>query len=183
MCVTTTTPHLPSSGWMSLLSAPLLSISGLITKSPDDTRAQGRCFLGSVSLYTTSRLPHPPIHLHSDLCPPNFPLSSIQMSSTDQTAGLSTDNFTAIFNVASTEYQTVTGNRLDTHPLAAQLNTCHSSEDVSDVLRTQAHAFSKFRRGDEKLMTWLDPIVHILFTSSATLGEGIGLVSLLMHSV
>ena len=105
------------------------------------------------------------------------------MSSTDQTAGPSTDNFTAIFNVASTEYQTVTGNRLDTHPLAAQLNTCHSPEDISDVLRTQAHAFRKFRRGDEKLMTWLNPIVHILFTSSATLGEGIGLVSFLIHSV
>ena len=26
-------------------------------------------------------------------------------------------------------------------------------------------------------MAWLDPIVHILFTFSATLGEGIGLVS------
>ena len=105
------------------------------------------------------------------------------MSTTNQTAGPSADNFTAIFNVASTEYQTVTGNRLDTHPLAAQLNTCHNPEDISNVLRTQAHAFSKFRGGDEKLMTWLDPIVHILFMSSATLGEGIGLVSLLMRSV
>jgi len=101
------------------------------------------------------------------------------MSTSDQTPGPSTskDNFTAIFNAASIEYQTVTGKRLDTHPFAAQLDTCDSSKAVSDLLRAQAQAFSKFRRSDEKLMAWLDPTVHILFTFSATLGEGIGLVS------
>jgi hypothetical protein len=103
------------------------------------------------------------------------------MSTINQVAGPSTDNFTAIFNVASTEYQTVTGNRLDTHPLAAQLNACHSPESISNVLRTQAQTFGTFRKGDEKLMAWLDPIVHILFTFSATLGEGIGLVSSFIH--
>jgi hypothetical protein len=105
------------------------------------------------------------------------------MSATDQIAGPSTDNFTAIFNVASTEYQTVTGNHLDTHPFATQLNTCHSPEAISGLLRTQAQAFSKFRKGDEQLMAWLEPIVHILFTFSGTLGEGIGLVSTFVHSL
>ena len=101
------------------------------------------------------------------------------MSTSDQTArpSTSTDNFTAIFNAATIEYQTVTGNRLDTHPFAAQLDTCDGPKAVSDLLRGQAQAFSKFRKSDEKLMAWLDPIVHILFTFSATLGEGIGLVS------
>ena len=94
----------------------------------------------------------------------------------DRPTSPSTDNFTAIFNAASAEYQKVTGNRLNTHPFAAQLDACQSPKAVSDILRTQAQAFSKFSRGDEKLMTWLDPIVHILFTISATLGEGIGLV-------
>jgi len=103
------------------------------------------------------------------------------MSVSDQTAcpstaGLSTDdNFTAIFNVASTEYYNATGKRLDTHPLASQLDICRSPDVVCNLLRTQAQAFSKFRKGDEKLMAWLDPIIHILFTFSATLGEGIGL--------
>ena len=78
-----------------------------------------------------------------------------------------------MFNVASSEYQRVTGNRLDTHPFAAQLSTCDSPGAVSNLLRAQAQAFSKFRKSDEKLMAWLDPTVHIL---SATLGEGIGLV-------
>jgi hypothetical protein len=89
----------------------------------------------------------------------------------------STGNFTAIFNAASTEYQRVTGKRPDTHPFAAQLEGCRNPKAVSDLLRTQAQAFSKFRKGDEKLMAWLDPTIHILFTFSATLGAGISLVS------
>ena len=103
----------------------------------------------------------------------------IPMSTSNQSAGPSTsaDNFTAIFNAALTEYARVTGNPLDTHPFAAQLDACDSSKAVSDLLRTQAQAFSKFREGDEKLMAVLHPTVHILFAFSATLGEGIGLVS------
>src|SRR5579863_4343378 len=108
------------------------------------------------------------------------------MSTTNQTAVTSaltsTENFTAIVNAASAEYQRVTGKRLDIQPFAAQLDTCDSPRAVSDVLRTQAQAFSRFRKGDEKLMAWLDPTVHILFTFSATLGERIGLVSRLNSS-
>jgi hypothetical protein len=88
-----------------------------------------------------------------------------------------TDNFTAIFNAAIIEYQTLTGEPLDTHPFATQLDTCQNPEDVSDLFRTQARAFSKFCKGDEKLMAWLDPTIHILLTFSDTLGEGICLVS------
>ncbi|KAH9984815.1 hypothetical protein BJV77DRAFT_159045 [Russula vinacea] len=87
----------------------------------------------------------------------------------------STDNFTAIFNAALNEYKTLTGKRLDTHPFAAQLESCQNPEAVSDVLRTQAQAFSKFREGDEKLMAWLSPTILILSTFSDTLGEGISL--------
>jgi len=99
------------------------------------------------------------------------------MSASNQTGGpsTSTDNFSAIFNAASTEYHRVTGKPLDTHPFAAQLDACESPKAVSDLLRTQAQAFSKFRKGDDKLMAYLDPTVHILFTFSATLGEGISL--------
>ena len=105
-----------------------------------------------------------------------FPFA-ILMSATNQTAGPSTDNFTAIFNAAIVEYQTLTGKPLDTHPFATQLDTCQNPEAVLDLLRTQAQAFSKFRKGVEKLMTWLDPTIHILSAFSDTLGEGISLVS------
>jgi hypothetical protein len=104
------------------------------------------------------------------------------MSTSNQSAGPSNriDNFTAIFNAATTEYARVTGKHLDTHPFSAQLDACDSPKAVSGLLRSQAQAFSKFRKGDEKLMAVLDPTVHILFTFSATLGEGIGLVSRLV---
>jgi hypothetical protein len=106
-------------------------------------------------------------------------MSSRSNPTAEPSASTSTSNFTAIFNVSSIEYQRVTGKRLDTHPFATQLDTCHGPKAVLDLLRTQAQAFNSFRKGDDKLMAWLDPIVHILFTFSATLGEGIGLVSLL----
>src|ERR1700730_17878674 len=100
------------------------------------------------------------------------------MSTADQTPGpsRSNDNFTAIFQAALGEYEMVTGKPLCAHPFAKQLDNCDSPQAVSSVLRTQAQAFSKSRKSDDKLMDCLDPIIHILFTFSATLGEGIGLV-------
>jgi hypothetical protein len=103
------------------------------------------------------------------------------MSASSQTAGPLTENFTAIFNVASNEYEKSTGKRLDAHPLAAQLDNCDDPEAVSNVLRMQAQALNKFRQGDERLMAWLNPTIHILFMFSSTLGEGIGLVSNVVH--
>ena len=99
------------------------------------------------------------------------------MSTNNATPGPSTDNFTAIFNAAENEYQTITGKSLKTHPFATQLETCQNPDAVSNLLQTQAQAFSKFRKGDEKLMAWLNPTIHILSTFSDTLGEGISLVS------
>lgn len=125
------------------------------------------------------------IHRHRDhpfsspsvtICAPHLIITS-PMSASDQTAGPSANNFTAILNAASTEYHRVTKKRLDTHPFAALLDTCNTPESVSNLFRTQVRALSKFREDDGRLMAWLDPIVHILFIFSGTLGEGIGLVS------
>jgi hypothetical protein len=101
------------------------------------------------------------------------------MSTTNQTAGpsRSNDNFAAIFQTALTEYETTTGRPLRAHPLATQLNSCDSPQAISSVLRTQAQVFTKYRNNHEKLMDRLNPMVHILFMFSATLGEGVGLVS------
>jgi hypothetical protein len=104
------------------------------------------------------------------------------MSSSSRTDSPSIDNFTAIFASAESEYQRVTGNRLETHPFADQLQTCDSPEDVSKIFRTQVHALRNFRQGDERLMKWLDPTVNILFIFSSTVAEGIGLVSRVIHS-
>src|SRR5260221_12432724 len=103
------------------------------------------------------------------------------MSTINQVGGpsRSTENFTAIFEVAASEYQRVTGKPLDTHPFATQLDKCDSPQSFSNVLRTQAQALIAVLKGDQKLefMTCLDPIVIMIFTFLATLGHGYAIVT------
>jgi hypothetical protein len=87
-------------------------------------------------------------------------------------------NFTSIFDAALEEYKRLTGKNLHTHPFAAAFDVCNTPESILNVFQRQAQAFDVFHKGDDKLMIWLNPTVHVLFTLSATLGEGIGLVSL-----
>jgi hypothetical protein len=94
----------------------------------------------------------------------------------------STDNFSAIFDAALDQYWRATGQRLDTHVFATRTDNWNSPQTISNALRVGAQAFNIFRR-DERLMAWLDPIVDILFTFSATLGERSVLVSHLIHFV
>ncbi|KAI0245848.1 hypothetical protein BJV78DRAFT_1158332 [Lactifluus subvellereus] len=102
--------------------------------------------------------------------------SAIQMASTsNQAAGPSVSNFTSIFETATKEYKKLTKKDLHNHPFAAQFDRCDSPGAVLGVFQNEAQAFDQFRNGDERLMKWLSPTVHILFTFSATLGEGIGL--------
>jgi len=103
------------------------------------------------------------------------------MSTSNQTTDLSTSNFAAIFDAASREYKSLTKQDLATHPLAAAIEGYNTPDSILNVFRKQASAFDKFRKGHDKLMEYLTPIVNILFTFSETLEEGVGLVSL--HSV
>ena len=100
------------------------------------------------------------------------------MSTTNRIAGSSrsNDNVTTIFQAALDEYQRTTGKLLDTHLFTTQLGGRDSPEAALNVFRTQAQAFSEFRKSDERLMKWLNPMVHIVFIFSETLEEGIGLV-------
>ena len=110
--------------------------------------------------------------------PPFSTPSAPPLSTSNQTTDLSTANFTAIFDAASNEYKTLTKQDLETHPFAVAFENSNSPDSVIKIFRKQAQAFDKFRKGDDKLMAWLTPIVNILFTFSGTLGEGIGLVSI-----
>ncbi|KAI0291193.1 hypothetical protein B0F90DRAFT_1778802 [Multifurca ochricompacta] len=101
------------------------------------------------------------------------------MSATQKpTPPSSTSNFISIFDAASKEYKKLTRQDLETHPFSAVLDNCESPDAVLAIFKKQANAFDEFRNGDDRITKWLNPIVHILFTFSATLGEGIGLVSL-----
>jgi hypothetical protein len=99
------------------------------------------------------------------------------MSSTSkQATDPSTSNFTSIFEAATNEYKKLTKKDLHTHLFAAQFDRCDSPAAVLDVFRRQAHAFEEFRKGDERLIQWLDPTVNILSTFSSTFGEALALV-------
>jgi hypothetical protein len=99
------------------------------------------------------------------------------MSSVNQPTNLSTSNFLSIFEAASNEYKKLTKHDLQTHPFASVLHNCDSPDAILNVFQTQSRAFDEFCKGDDRLMEFLGPTVHILFTFSATLGEGIALAS------
>ena len=64
-----------------------------------------------------------------------------------------------------------------THPLATQLQSCNCSSDVLAVLLDTVNDFDKSRRQNERLSSWLNPTINVLYAFSTTLGQGVGLVS------
>ena len=85
-----------------------------------------------------------------------------------------------LFDAALQTYENQTGFKLIDHPLARQLENCHTVESVMDVLQHQAWANTGFREDDGKIMGSLKQVVHVLhaLSTSTILGEGIGLVRL-----
>jgi hypothetical protein len=84
----------------------------------------------------------------------------------------------SLFDAALESYEKQTGIKLADHPLARQLENCHSVDSIMDALQQQAQAFTEFRGEDGKVKKSLKRAVHILhaLSTSTTLGEGVGLV-------
>jgi hypothetical protein len=95
----------------------------------------------------------------------------------------SSSNFQSIFNASLRAYDDKTKNKLLDHPLAARLQSCDSPNAILSVLQDLVQQFDQRRTSDERLKNWLNPTVNVLFTFSATLGEGVGLVSLSLLSL
>jgi hypothetical protein len=89
-----------------------------------------------------------------------------------------TSNFRTIFVAALEKYREKTKADLLTHPLAAQLQSCNSSGDILAVLHDKVSEFDKSRTQNERLSSWLNPTINVLYAFSATLGGGVGLVRL-----
>ena len=83
-----------------------------------------------------------------------------------------------LFDTALQSYEKQTGMKLIDHPLATQLENCHSVDSILDVLQQQARAFTQCRGDNGKVMKSVRRAVHVLhaLSSSTTLGEGVGLV-------
>ena len=98
-------------------------------------------------------------------------MSQVSSTSTSPT------NFETLFSDALKAYKKQTKKDVASHPLAAQLQSCDSSAAILAILRSQVKAFDKSQGADEKWTKWLDPTVNVLFAFSATLGNGVGVVS------
>jgi hypothetical protein len=98
------------------------------------------------------------------------------MSQTPSTTA-SHPNFQAIFDAAVEAYKKKTKEDITPHPLADQLRSCKSPKDILAVLQQRVLEFDKSRNADERLK-WLTPTINVLYAFSATLGEGVGLVSI-----
>ena len=88
----------------------------------------------------------------------------------------SSTNFSTIIGAALEEYKKTTKKDIASHPLAAQLKACKSTDAILVILRDQVQTFDKSQSADEKLTKWLDPTVNVLNAFSAILGDAVGLV-------
>ena len=93
----------------------------------------------------------------------------------------SSSNFQSVFNAALDAYEKKTKTKLLTHPLAAQLQSCDSPTAILSVLQDLIQQFDRRRSSDERLTSWLNPTVNVLYAFSSTIGQGVGLVSLLIE--
>ena len=133
----------------------------------------------SIAFVCLGRLSYTSSHSSIRLYPitPQLVIITPMSSAHSQTATSSSSNFQQIFNNALKAYEKRTKNDLLAHPLAAQLQACDSPDAILAILQKQAEVFDQSRSNDGRWTKWLDPTVNILFAFSATLGEGVGLVS------
>ncbi|KAH8977018.1 hypothetical protein EDB86DRAFT_1352564 [Lactarius hatsudake] len=96
------------------------------------------------------------------------------MPSSSQTS-VSSSQFESIISAALNEFKEKTGKTLLDDWLAKELQSCDSVDAVMDIIQGQAKAFDKFKNGGSKLMKWIHSSVHVLYTISAALGDGVGM--------
>ncbi|KAH8979420.1 hypothetical protein EDB86DRAFT_643179 [Lactarius hatsudake] len=83
----------------------------------------------------------------------------------------------SILDDALNEYRKNTGKDLLSHPLAIELRRCDSVDDILAILQRQANTFGQqCRDGNRGLMKWIRSSVYILYSISAIVGDGVGLM-------
>jgi hypothetical protein len=81
------------------------------------------------------------------------------------------------FELALQDYEINTKISLAEHPLAQELEECHSVESTITLLQDQARSFGEFR-GKHRVMKSIESTVSFLYklSSTAALDDGISLV-------
>jgi hypothetical protein len=85
-------------------------------------------------------------------------------------------NYRSIFDSALEAYKKKTGKDLTSDPLLRRLETCHSPNDILDILQEHIPGFDQSHNSSDGLTKWLNPTVNVLYTFSASIGN-LGLVS------
>ena len=102
---------------------------------------------------------------------PRTIMSTVSSTSTSQS------NFASIFNAALDTYKSKTKKDLASHPLLPRLQSCNSPEAILTVFHEEI-PFNQSEIGDNRLTNWVIPTVKVLLAFSATVGQGVGQVSI-----
>jgi len=96
----------------------------------------------------------------------------------------SRSNLNSIFSSAFQAYTKKTGKDITSHPLAAEIQACHSPDAILAVLQSQFAALGQSQSDNEGSTStkWLIPTINVLYSFSAALGEGVGLVNITISS-
>lgn len=78
-----------------------------------------------------------------------------------------------IFDEALVSYKKRTGKDLASDPLLGRFETCRSPDEVFAIFRELILGSDQSRSSSGKLKKWLDPTVNVLYTLSATIGQGL----------
>jgi hypothetical protein len=78
-------------------------------------------------------------------------------------------HFQVLFEPALQAYEQMTGIALTQHPLAANIQSCHSIDDITILLQGRAQAFSNLRQKD-RMMKAIKNTVSILNPLSDAVG-------------
>ena len=156
-------------------------VGACLSSCPDIGGSAGACQYGTVlPLVLTHRHISLPSHFATDFIPIVHP-NLMSQAPTASTSVSTSPNFQTIFYAALREYEKKTKKDLIAHPLAAQLQACKSSGDILAVLQEKVKEFDQSRSADERLSQWLNPTINVLYSFSATIGAGVGIVSTIKY--
>jgi hypothetical protein len=89
----------------------------------------------------------------------------------------SSADFQPIFDAALDSYTRQTGVDLTKHPSADKLQSCHSPEDIMQLLSERETSFKDYRDKYRNLIDRLRPVVQVVHAFSGVLSETAGFVS------
>ena len=111
---------------------------------------------------------------------PNPLLASAMPKTTPPASSSSSSDLKDIFDASLAAYEKKTKKSLRTHPLLNRLKACDpqppSPDQILIFLRAQVQKIENSTSGDDRFITWLDPIVTVLCVSSSMTNATVGLV-------